>query len=168
MGKPISVAQVLKAVKLLAKHGLRPYVYLMYGVPFMTRETYRRTIDVVKKLYDYPVEKITLYKYVRLPGTGFENIEFSIKGCEDLVKRLKTLVYRFNSKKKEEFLNRKLEVFLVYSRGKYYGYPVKHGPVVYVKGLEKPGFDGCRALVRIYDVGPRNLWGLFEKIVSCQ
>lgn len=167
LGKPIFKEHVIRAVKLLSKHGLRPYVYLIYGLPFMNRKTYLETIKTVKELSSLGVEKITLYKYVKLPGTAFRNIDFGIEGFEDLVSKLKNVVYRVNVNKKKFFIGKKLRVYLVYSNGKYYGYPVDHGPVVFVKGVNKPGYSNCLALVEIYDVGPRNLWGRLIDIIEC-
>ncbi len=167
LGKPIGVEHVFKAVKLLRKHGLRPYVYLLYGLPFMEREVYLKTINVVRRLYRMGVEKITLYKYVDLPGTAFQYIKYDVKGREALVKKLKSIVRRINRDNKKKYLGRNLEVMLTYSNGKYYGYPLYHGPVVYVKELENPRFDGCRALVHIYDYSDRNLWGRFIKMIDC-
>ena len=167
LGKPIYKEHVFKAVKLLSKYGLRPYVYLMYGIPLMNRRVYIETIKTVKELMKTDVEKITLYKYVKLPATGFQHLDYNVEGYEDLVDKLKNLVYKFNTVKKKKFLNKEIPVYLVYSRGKYYGYPVDHGPVVFVKGVRDPEYDNCLALVRIYDTGPRNLWGRFVKLIKC-
>jgi len=167
LGKPIGPQHVFKAVSLFKRYGLRPYIYLIYGFPFMSKEVYIDTINVVKKLGAMGVEKITLYKYVKLPGTAFENIEYDVKSREKLVTKLKRVVNRVNLENKRSFVKKELEVFLVYSNGKYYGYPVNHGPVVYVKGLDNPKYSGCKALVKIYDVDVRNIWGRFLRIISC-
>ena len=167
LGKPITVNHVYQAVKLLSKHGLRPYVYLMYGLPFMSRSVYVKTIKAVKELTALPLEKITLYKYIRLPGTAFEKVKYSITGKEDLVRKLKNLVRAFNEERKKNLIGKTIEVYLAYSRHKYYGYPAHHGPVVFVHGLTSKGFDGCKALVRITGIRERYVHGKFIKILSC-
>lgn len=167
LGKPITCEHVINTVKLLTKNGLRPYIYLIYGIPFMNRKTYIETIKVVKKLASFDIEKITLYKYINLPATAFKDVKFSIKGYEDLVHRLKNIVNKINTNKKRSFIGKELEVYLVYSNGKYYGYPVKHGPVVFVKGVNNPSYTNCLVLVKIYDLGSRNLWGRFIRVIKC-
>jgi len=167
LGKPIGSKHVIEAVKLLSRYGLRPYVYIMYGLPLMNREVYIKTIKTTRKLFKLGVEKITLYKYVKLPGTAFQNIDYDVKGCEKYVEILKKLVRRFNLEAKKRFLKSRIKVYLMEDDGKYYGYPVDHGPVVFVKGLNKPGYDNCLAIVEIYDISERNLWGRLIEIVEC-
>lgn len=167
-GKPITREHVINAVKLLSKYGLRPYIYLMYGFPLMNERVYKQTVNTVKELAKLPVEKITLYKYVNLPGTAFEHVYPDITRAGNMIKYLRKLVNEFNKVKKNEFYSNKvIEVFLVYSNGKYYGYPVKHGPVVFVRGITSKGFDGCRALVKVTDVKERYVHGEFIKITRC-
>ncbi|MEM1921382.1 MAG: radical SAM protein [Desulfurococcaceae archaeon] len=167
LGKPITVEQVLNAIKLLVRNGLRPYIYLMYGLPFANRKVYSDTVEFVKKLSKMGVEKITLYKYVNLPGTAFQKIKPCIDEYRDQIIYLKKIVNRFNLEAKKKFLNKEIDVYLVYSKGKYYGYPVKHGPVVFVKGVNKSDYSNCRAIVRITEISERFLWGRLISIVNC-
>jgi len=167
IGKPIKIEHVVKAVKLLKLSGLRPYIYLMYGLPFMNRESYIKTIELIDELNRLGVEKITLYKYMRLKGTAFENLEYDDRGREDLVLKLKRRVEEVNLENKKALMGKLIEVYLTYSNGRYYGYPVKHGPVVFVKGLRNPKYSGCKALVSINGLSSRYVYGVFEKIISC-
>lgn len=167
LGKPILTKHVVNAVKLLAKHGLRPYIYVMYGLPFANRRVYRETINSVKKLSKIGIEKITLYKYINLPATAFQEIKPRIGKYRDQIVYLKRLINRINRRAKKKFLNKNIEVYLVYSRGKYYGYPLKHGPVVFVKNISKSDYSNCRAIVKITDVGERFLWGELAYLVNC-
>ncbi|WP_341871637.1 B12-binding domain-containing radical SAM protein [Staphylothermus marinus] len=167
LGKPISVEHVYKAVKLLKANGLRPYVYLMYGLPLANEKVYRKTLRVISKLSSLGVEKITLYKFVPLPGTAFQNLKPDIKQYSRIISLIKKKVEKYNLLTKTSFIGRKIHVLLLHSNGKYYGYPINHGPTVFVKGLTSPGFSGCEALVEIYDVAPRFLWGKFIRILTC-
>lgn len=167
IGKPISPEQVISAARLLKKHGLRPYVYLMYGLPLMDRRVYEKTIMIVDKLIDAGVEKITLYKFIPLPFTAFKDMKPSLENVEDLIHKLKKKVNDHNYKQKEKLKGKIIRAYLVFSKGKYYGYPVLHGPTVFVKGLKSSGFSGCLAEVEITDIAPRFVWGRFLRILRC-
>ncbi|MCD6300520.1 MAG: B12-binding domain-containing radical SAM protein [Staphylothermus sp.] len=168
LGKPIGLKSVIKAIKLLRKYGLRPYVYIMYGLPYMNKKTYLKTIKSIRILSKLGVEKITLYKFTPLPHTAFEHISLGIEKYKGLINKLKYMVNKFNySRKKKSLLGKRITVFLLFSRGKYYGYPFYHGPTVFVKGIKSPNFSGCLAEVEIYDVAPRFVWGRFIRIIEC-
>ncbi|WP_342606846.1 B12-binding domain-containing radical SAM protein [Staphylothermus hellenicus] len=167
LGKPISVEHVYKAVKLLKAYGLRPYVYLMYGLPLANEKVYRKTLKTINKLSSLGVEKITLYKFVPLPGTAFQDLKPDIKRHSRIINLIKKKVEKHNLMSKKSLIGRKIHVLLLYNNGKYYGYPINHGPTVFVKGLTSPRFSGCEALVEIYDVAPRFVWGKFIRILAC-
>ncbi len=168
LGKPISVKDVEKATRLLKRSGLRPYVYLVYGLPFMEKEDYIKTINYVQKLYRLGVEKITLYKFMPLPLTSFEFLKPDLRYGE-LITRLKRVVRKYNIKaKKKYFLNKIVKVYIIVSNNKVYGYPIDHGPVVFVKNVYSiEDVDGCLALVRIIDVRGRYVIGRLTNIVKC-
>lgn len=167
LGKPISVEHVFKAIKLLKAGGLRPYIYLMYGLPFADENVYRKTLHVIDQLSGMGVEKITLYKFVPLPGTAFQDLKPDISRYNQIISLMKKKVNKHNLYSKRSLIGKKIRVLLLYSHGKYYGYPVEHGPTVFIKGLASPKFSGCEALVEIYDIAPRFVWGRFVRIISC-
>ncbi|WP_440059960.1 B12-binding domain-containing radical SAM protein [Thermogladius sp. 4427co] len=169
LGKPIGLDHVVKAARLLREAGLRPYVYLMHSLPLASDRVYVETIKGVRELAKVGVEKITLYKYMPLPGTAFEplgppRLDDRLKS---LVLELKKLVDEFNLASKKNLLNEEVEVYLLYSNGRFYGYPVKHGPVVFVKGVKSDKYSGCRAIVKITDVRERYVIGVLSRIVGC-
>jgi radical SAM superfamily enzyme YgiQ (UPF0313 family) len=169
LGKPIGLEHVAKASKLLRDAGLRPYVYLMYGLPLASPRVYYKTLNGLGRLAESGVEKITLYKYIPLPGTAFEKLGTPVLSKEVLkvVGELKKRIVDYNLSMKKQLLGGELEVYLLYSGGRFYGYPVKHGPVVFVKGVKSSGFSGCRAVVRVVGVGERYVTGLLERITAC-
>ena len=167
IGKPIGPKEVLRAIRLLKKHGLRPYVYLMYGLPFMTRRTYEKTIRIVKKLRSMGVEKITLYKFTPLPHTAFSRLKPETRRHRRLIAELKEIVDKHNMYMKKRLIGKRIEAYLLYSNGKYYGYPADHGPVIFVKNLDNPQYSGCKGIVEITDIAPRHVWGRFVKIIDC-
>jgi threonylcarbamoyladenosine tRNA methylthiotransferase MtaB len=167
LGKPISLEHVVKAVRLLRKYGLRPYVYLMYGLPLADENVYLKTLKAINILFSEGVEKITLYKFTPLPGTAFQDLKPVIGRYKNIIEEIKEKTRYYNMTAKKTLIGRKINVLLYYNKGKYYGYPVDHGPTVFVKGLNSPKFSGCEAIVEIYDVAPRNVWGRFLRIVRC-
>jgi radical SAM superfamily enzyme YgiQ (UPF0313 family) len=168
LGKPIYLSHVLSACRILRESGLRPYVYLMYDLPFASEEVYVCTKKAVDKLREVGVEKITLYKFVNLPATAFENIRPETVDRK-VLSELKSLVNRYNTAMKRRLLGDKLEVYLVESRGKLYGYPVKHGPVVFIKSRPESAsrLDGCRALVKVVDIESRFVRGVITEVLEC-
>ncbi|MCY0868708.1 MAG: radical SAM protein [Desulfurococcus sp.] len=167
LGKPISVAHVLNAVRLLRRHGLRPYVYLMHSLPLASRKVYEDTIKVVGELEESGVEKVTLYKYTPLPHTAFSGIPPSTRGVEEYIERLKEVVARLNRRTKEKMLGAHIEAYIMLSEGRLYGYPVRHGPVVFLGPARRPGLNGCLAVVEVIGTGERYVKGKIVRIKEC-
>ncbi|MGB9827570.1 MAG: B12-binding domain-containing radical SAM protein [Thermosphaera sp.] len=169
LGKPISPGDVVKASKLLSENGLRPYVYLMYGLPFMDSRTYLKTLNLVDELAGTNVEKITLYKYIPLPQTSFSMRRLPLGFNKEIISLMKKRVEEYNYAMKKTLQGSTVEVFLLETERGVYGYPVKHGPVVFVKkGPKFSGkIDGCKARVLIKEVAPRYVKGVLLEIVEC-
>ncbi len=166
LGKPITLREVIRGVKLLRKYGVRPYVYLMYYLPYIDREIYLKTISTIPKLFKAGVEKVTLYKFTPLPLTLFELLKPSIGECSELVEELKAFVKRFNALAKKTYLGKFIEVFTLVIEGRAYGYPVDHGPVVFINDSSKLR-SGCVATVRITDVRSRHVVGELINVKKC-
>jgi radical SAM superfamily enzyme YgiQ (UPF0313 family) len=167
LGKPIHLEHVVKASKILVENGLRPYVYLMYGLPFATREVYEETEKAIKTLSSIGVEKITLYKYMPLPATAFEHLKPDIETHRDLIRRIKVLTERYNTALKRKLLGSKIEVWLFKSGNRVYGYPVKHGPVVFVENPPRGKLSGCKGVVKVVDIEARYVRGVLISILEC-
>jgi len=168
IGKPADPAKVVLACKLLSSHGLRPYIYLMYGLPYQGFKTYRKTLEIIEKLRDVGVEKITLYKYTPLPRTAFEKLKPWINKYKDIIEVLKKKVKKFNYEKKKDLLGRTLEAYLILNKEnkKWYGYPVMHGPTIFIKNELDESLDGSKALVKIVGISARYVWGKVVKIMD--
>ncbi|RLG86357.1 MAG: B12-binding domain-containing radical SAM protein, partial [Thermoprotei archaeon] len=72
LGRPSSVEEVIKAVKLLVNAGLRSYIYLIHGLPGESKETIRNNIKVAKELANMGIEKIILYRFTPVKNTAVE------------------------------------------------------------------------------------------------
>ncbi|ADV64550.1 B12-binding domain-containing radical SAM protein [Desulfurococcus mucosus] len=167
LGKPVRVRHVLEAVRLLKGHGLRPYVYLMHSLPLASKTVYEDTIRVVNELGRIGVEKITLYKYTPLPNTAFEKLPPESKGVEKYIAELKTAVTRHNTRQKMMLLGSTLEAYVVENSGKLYGYPARHGPVIFLGSAPRKGLNGCLTLVEVTGVGDRYVKGRILRVKEC-
>lgn len=167
LGKPITVEHVVNASRILKDCGLRPYIYLMYALPAATEEVYLETLKAVEKLGKIPVEKITLYKYTNLPATAFEELPPDNRSYGALIAQLKKFVDKYNLVVKRDLIGKKIEVFLLEEGKRVYGYPVKHGPVVFVERTVKEQVSGCRGLVKVIDVNSRFVQGVLISILEC-
>lgn len=133
VGRPSSVGEVYRAVELLVRHGLRPYVYLIHGLPGETSGSVKMSLDAVKRLSRMGVEKFTLYRFRPLKGSAFEEFPEGRPAVVTWNKKLYRLVRRLNELKKEELVGTVLRVVGVeYLRRALIAYTLPHGPVVRV------------------------------------
>jgi len=170
IGKPIGLKEALQAIKILRENGLRPYIYLIYGLPFMDYKIYKKTIKALKKLYDSGVEKITLYKFVPLPMTAFEYFKPEIDKYKSIIEKYKSLVNKYNLlAKRKYFLGKKIKAYIIKEDHKLYGYPVDHGPVIFIRKtiLDLKDDDVCLANIEIINVKARYVSGNIINIEKC-
>ena len=155
VGRASTVEDALRAIELLKKHGLRPYVYLMHGLPSETDNDIAKTISLIDSLVKLGVEHIVLYRFRPLPRSAFE--AFAIpppaiarKSTYELYIRIK----EFNRSKKAELLNKVLRVVIACKhpkrRGYLVAYPLYHGPVVLIRASTR--FIGAIADAKIINV----------------
>jgi len=138
VGRASTVEDAIQAIKLLRKHGLRPYVYLMHGLPSETENDIAKTISLIDSLVKLGVEHIILYRFRPLPRSAFEAFPtpppaIARKSTYELYTRVK----EFNMSRKTELLNKVLRVVIACKhpkkRGYLVAYPLHHGPVVLVR-----------------------------------
>ncbi|ABM79925.1 B12-binding domain-containing radical SAM protein [Hyperthermus butylicus] len=151
LGRSATVYEVVKAVRLLRRHGLRPYVYIMYCLPGETSRTIRQTVEYMEKLYNAGAEKITVYKFTPLPLSYLHKLagtNYDTKCPNPHPVRLRA--EEINKRAKRRLIGLRIRVIIVgYYRGRRpLGYPLKHGPVV----LLDRGSIGDLVDARIVDV----------------
>jgi len=155
VGRPSKCEDVLNAIKLLADKGLRPYVYLIHGLPHEDVEDIKKTIEVIPLLKDLGVERIVLYKFRPLPKTAFEKIDKVVGAFDPEIPKyqevLKEEIRNFNTYRKMEFIGRHIDVVIASKHHRYphylVGYPLTHGPVTLVKISKR--YIGYLARVKI-------------------
>lgn len=156
IGRPSTCRDTLKAIELLSKNGLKPYVYLIHGLPHENANDIAKTVNIIQDLENIGVERIVLYRFIPLPKTAFESYIEKNNELEyqRYVKLLKETVREFNEKAKKKLLRKIIDVVIASSyprkRGYIVAYPLYHGPVVLLRASSK--FIGCIARVRITKV----------------
>ncbi len=139
VGRPCTVEECIKAIKLLARAGLRPYVYLMHGLPSESEEDLLRSAKLVRELMELGVEKIVLYRFTPLPRTAFENAPrpppaIKRRGARELYYEVR----KFNKLAKERLLGKKVKLVVASThpkrRGCLIAYPLSHGPTTIIRG----------------------------------
>ena len=167
IGRPGTVDDVVRAVKLLTKYGLRPYVYFIHGLPGQSPKTVNNTLKIIDILKQENVEKITLYRFSPLPGSAFEDYPRAKPFVKDkLSLMIARKVQEVNIQSKYKLLNRIIKVVIVGEYKKKYiiGYPFYHGPVVlFDKSVERYiGFLVKARIVRV--LSDRLVYGTVESI----
>ncbi len=133
LGRPSTVEEVARAVKLLRDAGLRPYVYAIYGLPGESWETVRKTIKTLRRVYRLGAERVILYRFRPLRGSAFEGYPSPPSG-DSRAEALKRFVSSLELSSKRRLLGKTLRVAVVdrYRGNAYVGYTLPHGPVAIV------------------------------------
>ncbi len=138
LGRPSTPMEALNAVKIAKKYGLRPYVYFIHGLPGQSKETVKETINVIRKMNAYDVEKITIYRFKPLPFSAFGDFQTPPPAVRDpLSKEIVKEVSKVNRERKVKLIGKVLDVIIAEPfkkrRGDGIGYVISEGPVVIVK-----------------------------------
>ena len=143
IGRPTTPSECIKAVELLVKHGLRPYLYFIHGLPGQTLDTAYETIRIMEEAFNKGAEKITVYKFSPLPGTAFEKFSPGPPANRDPAS---SLIYskaiELNKIYKNRLIDKSVKAVVVGKRGSYgVAYPFYHGPVILVNdGIKFKGY----------------------------
>lgn len=156
LGRPSSPAQTLNAVRIAVRHGLRPYVYFIHGLPGQTSQTARDTVDMMKEMVKTGAEKITLYKFKPLPFSAFEMFPPASPAKKDENSdKIERIARRLNTESKNNLLGKTLDVIVWkpvsgVGRERTISYPVSDGPVVLLSRQNIK--QGKRLKVKIIEV----------------
>jgi radical SAM superfamily enzyme YgiQ (UPF0313 family) len=160
LGRPSTVEEVLRAVRLLREAGLRPYVYAIHGLPGESWRTVRNTIKVLRRAYRLGAERVVLYRFRPLRATAFEGYPEPRPG-DPRGLALRRFVESLERRSKRRLLGEVIRVAVVgrHSReGCYIGYTLPHGPVAVVRSDED--LVGRVVDVRVVEVGTREVYGV--------
>jgi len=149
LGRPSTVNEVFRAVRLLKKYGLKPYVYVIHGLPGETDDVIKETIKAVKKVWRLGAEKVILYRFTPLKGTAFEGFPKPPPAIKSRAKPLHQLVRRLNKAGKYRLMGKEIKAVPVNKGGDgLIGYTLPHGPVVIIRGGD-PSLIGRIVKVRV-------------------
>ena len=137
LGRPSRVDEVIRAVKLLRKAGLKPYIYVIHGLPGENQQVIKATVRVVRKLWRVGVEKVTLYRFTPIKGTAFEGFPKPPPAIKSVARPLYNLVKRLNYVAKRRLIGKEVRVVGVSydpRTREVIAYTLPHGPVTRVVG----------------------------------
>jgi hypothetical protein len=152
IGKCGSPDDVLTAVRLAVSHGMKPFVYFIYGLPGEDAGSSKESIRMMRALSDAGAERIILYGFRPLPGSAFEDFPES-STRDEFGAQLRREAERINRKKKVDYLGRVVQGIAAEPSWAQVGYtmiyPLQEGPLMTVPG----GFSaGTMLQVRIQRV----------------
>jgi radical SAM superfamily enzyme YgiQ (UPF0313 family) len=141
LGRPSTLEENLKAVRLLKKAGLKPYVYFIHGLPGQNYKTVNETVKAIDRSVSAGASRIILYRFRPLPMSSFQEFPMAPPAVKD---KLSQMIYEVaiiaNRELKENLLGRRIRVVIAepYDRDRrlQVAYPMLHGPVVLVENSE--------------------------------
>jgi len=138
LGRPCGPTRAVEAVRAARRHGLRPHVYFVYGLPGQTLARARRTARLIESIAGW-AEKVTVYRFKPIPASAFESEPAGAASRTDPGSRLIVKAARdVNFKKKRELVGREVEAIVAEEnltrRGELICFPLLDGPVMAVKG----------------------------------
>lgn len=163
LGRPSTVGEVIRAVRLLREAGLNPYVYVIHGLPGESERTVENTVRVVERVREAGAEHVTLYRFTPLKGTAFEGFPRPPPAVKSVARPLYEVIRKINREANSRYVGKVVKVVGVSSKDNFIvSYMLPHGPVVRVKGDKLEGLVGSEFYVRITGViKERVLEGVF-------
>jgi len=137
IGKCGSPADVISAVRIAVNHGMKPFVYFIYGLPGEDTESTKESIKAMREISEAGAERIILYGFRSLPGSAFEGFSESSTRDEFGI-QLRREAERINRKKKNDYIGlvvRGIAAESSWARAGYtMVYPLEEGPIMTVPG----------------------------------
>jgi radical SAM superfamily enzyme YgiQ (UPF0313 family) len=152
IGKCGSSGDIIRAVKIAKEFGMKPFVYLIYGLPGEDSETTEQSIKMMRESSEAGAERIILYGFRALPGSAFADFPESSTKDEHGI-QLRKEAERINLQKKEQYVGTVVRGIAAEPSRTHHGftmvYPLEEGPLMTVQG----GFSsGTFLSVRVTDV----------------
>ncbi len=156
IGKCGSPDDVIRAVSIARNHGMKPFVYLIYGLPGETDETTQQSVQMMRSVSDAGAERIILYGFRPLPGSAFAGYpESSLKDELGLI--LRKEAEKINRQKKEQYLEMVVRGIAAEPSRTHHGftmvYPLEEGPLMTVPGGFSAGTPLCVRIKKVLSSG---------------
>ena len=128
---------VIRAVEVARAYDMKPFVYLIYGLPGETAETIEQSVQMMRRASEAGAERIILYGFRPLPGSAFADYPpSSLKDEFGLI--LRKEAEKINRQKKELYLDRVVRGIAAEPSRTHHGftmvYPLEEGPLMTVPG----------------------------------
>ncbi len=137
IGKCGSPDDVVRAVKVAKLHDMKPFVYLIYGLPGETAETTEDSIQMMQRVCEAGAERIILYGFRALPGSAFAGYPESSQK-DEFGQALRNEAEKINRQKKEQYLETVVRGIAAEPSNTHHGftmvYPLEEGPLMTVPG----------------------------------
>ena len=152
LGRSSTPEENLTAIRRLRYVGMNPYAYFIHGLPGQTSATVNETVKTIDASVGAGVSRIILYRFQPLPMSAFHDKSRAPPASKDRQGRsIQDATRRANRKLKENLLGSEIDVVVAepYDRDRRYqvAYPMLHGPVVLVEGVEGRAGDVLRVVV---------------------
>ncbi|MFX0133475.1 MAG: B12-binding domain-containing radical SAM protein [Candidatus Hodarchaeota archaeon] len=151
IGKPSSVEDMIKTVRICKEFGIRTHCYFIHGLPNQNVSVLKETINLMEKIDKIGIDKITIYKFKPLPKSSFEKLNYK---KYKLSEQIKKLAIKINYNRKLTLINKKLQVLIaephIQNKNDGIGYILEGGPTVLIKNGGK--LIGKEVTVRIIRV----------------
>ena len=142
IGKCGTPSDVVSAVQIAARFGMKPFVYFIYGLPGETPESAKESLSIMKAVSEAGAERIILYGFRALPGSAFAEYPDAFMS-DDLGAILRKEAERINRQKKEDYLDTVMQGVAAEPSWGHHGYtmiyPLAEGPIMTVHGGYSPG-----------------------------
>jgi coproporphyrinogen III oxidase-like Fe-S oxidoreductase len=137
IGKCGSPDDVIRAVKVARVYGMKPFIYLVYGLPGEDAKTTEQSINMMRAVSEAGAERIILYGFRALPGSAFAHYpESSVKS--EFGALLRREAERINRNKKEHYIDKMVLGIAAEPSKTHHGftmvYPLEEGPLMTVPG----------------------------------
>ena len=138
IGRPSAAVKAIEAAKMFTKNNIHPQIYLIHSLPGESVQSLDITRNVIEEELDEIAEKITMYKYLPLPGSPFSVTGAKLSHDRYLMKlkreELKKSIINFNLKKKQELIGKVMEAIVAEKdagrENTYICYPIYSGPAI--------------------------------------
>ena len=156
IGKCGSPDDVTRAVRIANSHNMRPFVYLIYGLPGENAETTQKSVQMMRAVSAAGAERIILYGFRPLPGSAFAGYpESSLNDEFGLILRKESEL--INRQKKEKYLGRSVQGIAAEPSRTHHGftmvYPLEEGPIMTVPGGFSAGTQLVVKIIRVLSGG---------------
>ena len=140
LGRPDTPSETLVSLRRLKEAGMKPYVYFIHGLPGQTIETANETVDMINRSMKLGADRVILYRFSSLPISAFSGCPSGAPAVHDPNSRvIYDAAQAANQGSKEELIGKTFKVVVAnkYDRDRQFwvAYPMLHGPVVLVEGL---------------------------------